>query len=135
MTEIHAEASTCPACGAIRGGWGRSVESWRKASTFMLGVAAFFVLAGIAFGTWVASDSSTIWFDGMIAFLFLSPFMLFAGGVGLFRRYVIPRMQQGWHRQEPRSGSQPSARSAPRSASAPRRTNPCGSRRCGATSP
>ncbi|WP_227493382.1 zinc ribbon domain-containing protein [Paracoccus kondratievae] len=90
MTEIHAEAPTCPACGAIRGGWGRSVESWRKASAFMLGVAAFFVLAGIAFGTWVASDSSTIWLDGMIAFLFVSPFMLFAGGVGLFRRYVIP---------------------------------------------
>ncbi|MFD2438998.1 zinc ribbon domain-containing protein [Paracoccus kondratievae] len=90
MTEIHAEAPTCPACGAIRGGWGRSVESWRKASAFMLGVAAFFVLAGIAFGTWVASDPSTIWFDGMIAFLFVSPFMLFAGGVGLFRRYVIP---------------------------------------------
>lgn len=98
MTEIHAEASTCPACGAIRGVWGRSVESWRQASTFMLGIAAFFVLAGIVFGTWVASDYSTTWFDGLIAFLFLSPFMLFAGGVGLFLRYVIPRMQEGWYR-------------------------------------
>ncbi|WGR61321.1 zinc ribbon domain-containing protein [Paracoccus ferrooxidans] len=99
MTEIHTEASTCPACGAIRGVWGRSVESWRQASTFMLGVAAFFVLAGIVFGTWVASvDDQTTAFDGLIAFLFLSPFMLFAGGVGLFLRYVIPRMQEGWYR-------------------------------------
>ena len=29
MTEIHAEATTCPSCGAIRGVWGRSVEGWR----------------------------------------------------------------------------------------------------------
>ncbi|WP_259676967.1 zinc ribbon domain-containing protein [Paracoccus pantotrophus] len=82
--------------GGLRGG---SVESWRQASTFMLGVAAFFVLAGIVFGTWVASvDDQTTAFDGLIAFLFLSPFMLFAGGVGLFLRYVIPRMQEGWYR-------------------------------------
>lgn len=98
MTEIHAKASTCPACGAIRGVWGRSVESWRRASTFMLGVATFFVFAGIGFGMLVASDYSTTWFDGLIAFLFLSSFMLFAGGVGLFLRYVIPRMQDGWYR-------------------------------------
>ena len=64
----------------------------------MLGVAAFFVLAGIGFGMLVASDYSTTAFDGLIAFLFLSPFMLFAGGVGLFLRYVIPRMQEGWYR-------------------------------------
>ncbi|OWJ89076.1 zinc ribbon domain-containing protein [Paracoccus yeei] len=95
--ELREQRYPCPACGAIRGVWGRSVESWRQASTFMLGVAAFFVLAGIAFGTWVASDYSTTWFDGLIAFLFLSPFMLFAGGVGLFLRYVIPRMQEGWY--------------------------------------
>ena len=98
MTEIHAEVSTCPACGAIRGVWGRSVESWRQASIFMLGVAAFFVLAGIGFGMLVASDYSTTWFGGLIAFLFLSPFMLFAGGVSLFLRYVIPRMREGWYR-------------------------------------
>ena len=73
-------------------------ESWRRASTFMLGVAAFFVLAGIGFGMLVASDYSTTWFDGLIAFLFLSPFVLFAGGVGLFLRYVIPRMSEGWYR-------------------------------------
>ena len=98
MTEIHADATTCSACGAFRGVWGRSVASWRQASTFMLCVAAFFVLAGIGFGMLVASDYSTSFSDGVIAFLFLSPFMLFSGGVGLFLRYVIPRMREGWYR-------------------------------------
>lgn len=64
----------------------------------MLSVTAFFVLAGIGFGMLVASDYSTTWFDGLIAFLFLPPFMLFAGGVGLFLRYAIPRMPEGWYR-------------------------------------
>lgn len=98
MTEIHAEASICPACGAVRGVWGRSVESWRRASLFMLRMAAFFIVAGMVFGTWVASDYSTTWFDGLIGFLLLSPFMLFSGGVGLFLRYVIPRMPESWYR-------------------------------------
>lgn len=98
MTEIHAEASTCPACGAMRGVWGRSVANWRSVSNPMLGIAAFFVLAGTGLGILVSSDYSTTWFDGLIAFLFLSPFMLFSGGIGLFLRYAIPRMQESWYR-------------------------------------
>ena len=49
--------------------WGRAAPTRkpvRQASTFMLGVAAFF--------------------------------MLFAGSIGLFLRYVIPRMQESWYR-------------------------------------
>ena len=48
----------------------------------------------------VAGFYSAAWPDiaPPLTFLFLSPFMLFAGGVGLFLRYVIPRMQEGWYR-------------------------------------
>lgn len=99
MTEIHENASTCPACGAFRGVWGRSAESWRRTSNFLLGLTAFICFVGLALGTWVASaDDRTTWFDGMIAFLLLSPFMLFFGGIGLVMRYVIPRMRESWYR-------------------------------------
>lgn len=98
ITEVHPDASTCPACGAARGVWGRPLESWRRASTFMLSLAAFFILTGVGFGMLVSSDYATTWFDGVIAFLFLSPFMLFSGSIGLFMRYVIPRMPESWYR-------------------------------------
>lgn len=99
MTEIHAEATTCPACGAFRGVWGRPVENWRKTSTFLLGLAAVIAVLGLALGTWIASaDERTTFFDGMIAFLLLSPFMLFFGSIGMVMRYVIPRKQESWYR-------------------------------------
>lgn len=99
MTEIHENASTCPACGAIRGVWGRSVESWRQTSTFLLGLATVIAFAGIALGTLIAStDERTTFFDGMIAFLILSPFMLFFASIGLVMRYVIPRLRESWYR-------------------------------------
>lgn len=98
MTEIHEDASICPACGAMRGVWGRTAESWRRASNFLLGFAAFLTFAGIVFGTWIASDYATTWSDGLIGFLILSPIMLFFGGIGLFMRYVIPRMRESWYR-------------------------------------
>ena len=98
MTEIHENASTCPACSAIRGVWGRSVESWRQTSTFLLGFAAVIFVLGVALWTWIASDYSATWFDGMIGFLLLSPFMLFFASIGLVLRYAIPRMQESWYR-------------------------------------
>ncbi len=98
MIEIHENASTCPACGAIRGVWGRSVESWRQTSTFLLAFAAVIFVLGVALWTWIASDYSTTWFDGIIGFLLLSPFMLFFASIGLVLRYVIPRLRESWYR-------------------------------------
>jgi polyferredoxin len=98
MTEVHEHASICPACGAQRGVRGRSVESWRQTSNFLLGFAAVLFVLGVVLGTWIASDYSTTWFDGLIGFLLLSPFMLLFAGLGLVMRYVIPRMQESWYR-------------------------------------
>lgn len=98
LTDIHHYASTCPACGAIRGVWGRSVDSWQRTSTFLLGLAAVFFVLGIAFGAWIASDYSTTWFDGIIGFLLLSPVMLFFAIVGLVMRYLIPKLRERWYR-------------------------------------
>lgn len=99
MTEVHADATTCPACSAFRGVWDRPVESWRKTSVFLLGLAAVIAFLGLALGTWIASaDERTNFFDGMIAFLLLPHFMLFFGSIGVVMRYVIPRMQEGWYR-------------------------------------
>lgn len=99
MTEIHENASTCPTCNAIRGVWGRSVESWRQTSTILLGLATAIAFVGIALLTWIASaDERTAYFDGVIAFLLLSPFMLFFASISLVMRYVIPRLWESWYR-------------------------------------
>ena len=97
-TGWSADSALCPACGAIRGVWGRSVESWRQTSTFLLGFAAVIFVLGVALWTWIASDYSATWFDGMIGFLLLSPFMLFFASIGLVMRYVIPRLRESWYR-------------------------------------
>lgn len=98
MTEIHDDASICPSCGAMRGVWGHPVGNWLRAGNFMLGIAAFLVVLGIALGGWVSSGYATTWFDGLIAFLFLVPFMLLFAALGFALRSIIPRLPQHWYR-------------------------------------
>lgn len=101
MTEIHAEATTCPSCGAQRGilkpGW--SAERWQGAACVMFIGAGVAAVIGIALGYSVASSSwQAGWRDGLFGFLLLSPFMLFFGIAGLVMHRLIPRMREGWFR-------------------------------------
>ncbi len=101
MSEIHAEATTCPSCGAQRGilrpGW--PAERWQRAARVMFIAAGIAALIGLALGYSAATSSWQVnWGVGLFMFMLLSPFMLFFGITGLVMHRFIPRMQESWFR-------------------------------------
>lgn len=101
MSEIHADATTCPSCGAQRGilrpGW--SAEKWRGAAHVMFMAAGIATLIGLALAIYVVNDSWQMGLGhGLFIFMLFSPFMLFFGIAGLVMHRFIPRMQESWFR-------------------------------------
>lgn len=97
-TGIPENASTCPACGAWRGVWGRRAERWCGTANILLALAATLFAMGLASGVFVAARCTGNWFDGLLVFLLFTPFMALLGGMGLAIRHLIPRMRESWFR-------------------------------------